>query len=92
MGNPGSNPDGIVSGSREILRALIETQENDAFIGVWAPRLGPGMFMCKVESIRSSQSATMILLKEQDLNGEKLHTHALYLTEILKAHKFSRIE
>ena len=91
MRDTGSNPEGIISENGEILKALIESQESDAFLGIWASRLGEGMFMCKVDSIRNDQSGTVILLREQDLEGKKLHTHVLYLREISKVHKFNKL-
>jgi hypothetical protein len=91
MRDAGSNPDGIISEKEEILKALIESHESDAFLGIWASRLGQGMLMCKVDSIRKDHSGTVILLREQDLDGKKLHTHMLYLKEISKVHKFNKL-
>ena len=56
------------------------------FLGIWAPRLGSGLFMCKVESIRTGQAENdkVIIVREKNLDGENIQTHVLYLQEIRK--------
>lgn len=87
------NSDGIISGKDEILKALIACQQNDTFLGVWSPKLGTGVFICKVETIHNgtAENDKVVILREKNLDGDNIHTHVLYLKEIRKVHYFKKM-
>jgi hypothetical protein len=90
----GTSPnDGILSNSEEILKTLIDSKENNSIIGIWAPRLGSGILMCKVDAIRNgtAERDQVIIVSEKNLQGENLQTHVLYLKEISQLHLFKKI-
>jgi hypothetical protein len=88
-----SDADGIISNPAEILRALTESRDDDSFIGIWAPRLGAGVYLCKVENIRDGQAENdkVIIISEKDLQGSQIQTNVVYLKEILKVHPLKKI-
>lgn len=77
---------GINTDSKNILNELSASQENGNVIGIWAPPLGSGLFMCAVETILDDdvEHDKLIILKEKDLNGVQLQAHVLFLQEIEK--------
>lgn len=82
---------GIISEPKEILDQLVASQEQGNAIGIWAPSLGGGLHMCQVENIYDDdiEHDEVIVLKQNDLNGEKLQTHVLFLQEIEKVFSIS---
>ena len=75
---------GIIKEPKYILDELIASQEHGNVIGIWAPPLGDGMFMCAVENIYhdDEEHDEVIILKEHDLKGVPLQAHVLFLQEI----------
>jgi hypothetical protein len=84
---------GIITDSKDILDELIASQENGNVIGIWAPSLGIGLYMCAVETIYDDdvEHDKVIILKEKDLNGAQLQAHVLFLQEIEKVFPFKTI-
>lgn len=77
---------GIISDPKNILEELSASRENGNVIGIWAPCLGTGLYMCAVENIFEDdfEHDKVIILKEKDLNGVPLKAHVLFLQEIEK--------
>ena len=77
---------GIITDPKSILHELISSRENGNVIGIWAPSLGTGLYMCGVENILDDdiEHDKVIILKEKDLNGVQLPVHVLFLQEIEK--------
>ena len=84
---------GIISEPKHILGELINSRENGNVIGIWAPSLGTGLFMCAVENILEDEVEhdKVIILKDKDLNGVPLQAHVLFLQEIEKVFPFKTI-
>lgn len=84
---------GINTDARYILNELIASKEQGNVIGIWAPPLGNGLFMCAVETIFDDdvEHDKVIILKEKDLNGVPLQAHVLFLQEIEKVFPFKTI-
>lgn len=84
---------GIITDSKNILNELIASQENGNVVGIWAPPLGNGLFMCAVETLFDDdvEHDKVIILKEKDLNGVQLQAHVLFLQEIEKVFPFKTI-
>ena len=84
---------GIISEPKNILDELITSRENGNVIGIWAPSLGTGLYMCAVENILDDEIEhdKVIILKEKDLNGVRLEAHVLFLQEIEKVVPFKTI-
>lgn len=84
---------GILTHPKHILDELIASQTNGNVIGIWAPPLGQGLFMCAVETIFDDdvEHDKVIILKEKDLNGVQLQAHVLFLQEIEKVYPFKTI-
>jgi hypothetical protein len=61
-------------------------------LGIWAPRLGDGFFICKVENIRTGKAENdkVIIVREKSLDGLNIQTQVLYLKEIDKVHSFKK--
>jgi len=81
---------GIINEPKEILEELNASQANGNAIGIWAPSLGTGLYMCAVENILDDdvEHDKVIVLKEKDLNGVPLQAHVLFLQEIEKVFPF----
>ena len=77
---------GIITEPRNILEELVASRENGNVIGIWAPSLGTGLYMCGVENILDDdvEHDKVVILKENDLNGVPLQAHVLFLQEIEK--------
>jgi len=77
---------GITTEPKGILEALDASRKNGNVIGIWAPSLGTGLYMCAVESILDDdvEHDKVIVLKENDLNGAPLKAHVLFLQEVEK--------
>jgi hypothetical protein len=77
---------GIITEPKSILEELIASRESGNVIGIWAPSLGTGLYMCAVENILDDEIEhdKVIILKENDLNGVPLQVHVLFLQEIEK--------
>ena len=77
---------GIITDPKNILGELATSREKGNAIGIWAPPLGTGLFMCAVENIFDDdvEHDKVIILKEKDLNGVPLQAHVLFLQEIEK--------
>lgn len=84
---------GIIVEPRNILDELVNSRENGNVIGIWAPSLGTGLYMCAVESILDDEIEhdKVIVLKEKDLNGVPLQAHVLFLQEIEKVFPFKTL-
>ena len=84
---------GIITEPKNILSELSSSRENGNVIGIWAPSLGTGLYMCAVESILDDEVEhdKVIILKEKDLNGVPLQAHVLFLQEIEKVFPFKTI-
>jgi hypothetical protein len=81
---------GIITEPENILNELAASQKNGNVIGIWAPPLGTGLFMCGIENILDDEVEhdMVIILKEKDLNGVPLQAHVLFLQEIEKVFPF----
>ena len=79
---------GIITDPKSILGELVASREHGNVIGIWAPPLGRGLFMCAVETIIDDdvEHDKVIILKEKDLNGVQLAAHVLFLQEIEKVY------
>jgi hypothetical protein len=77
---------GIITEPKHILEELIASRKNGNIIGIWAPSLGTGLFLCAVENIfdDDEEHDKVIILKENDHNGVPLQAHVLFLQEIEK--------
>ncbi|MEX2232436.1 MAG: hypothetical protein WD824_09765 [Cyclobacteriaceae bacterium] len=77
---------GIITDPQNILEELATSREKGNVIGIWAPPLGTGLFMCAVEDIFDDdvEHDKVIILKEKDSNGAALQAHVLFLQEIEK--------
>jgi hypothetical protein len=77
---------GIITEPKNILDELIASRKNGNVIGIWAPSLGTGLYMCAVENILDDEEEhdKVIILKENDLNGVPLQVHVIFLQEIEK--------
>ncbi len=84
---------GIITEPKHILDELIASRKNGNVIGIWAPSLGAGLYMCAVENILDDEVEhdKVIILKENDLNGVPLQAHVLFLQEIEKIYPFTTI-
>ena len=84
---------GIITEPKNILDELISSRENGNVIGIWAPSLGTGLYMCAVENIYDDDEEhdKVIILKEKDLNGVQLQAHVLFLQEIEKVFPFKTL-
>lgn len=84
---------GIITEPKRILDELLASRENGNAIGIWAPSLGAGLYMCAVEDILDDEVEhdKVIILKENDLNGVPLQAHVLFLQEIEKIYPFTTI-
>ena len=84
---------GIITEPKDILNELIMSRENGNVIGIWAPSLGTGLYMCAVENILDDEVEhdKVIILKENDLNGVPLEAHVLFLQEIEKVYPFKTV-
>ena len=84
---------GIITEPKYILDELIGSRENGNVIGIWAPPLGEGLFMCAVENIFDDdvEHDKVIILKENDLNGVPLQAHVLFLQEVEKVYPFKTL-
>ncbi len=84
---------GIITEPKQISDELVASQQNGNVIGIWAPSLGPGLYMCAVENIYYDdvEFDKVIVLKEKDLNGVQLQVHVLFLQEIEKVFSFKTI-
>ena len=93
MGKTGRNPDGIISDKQEILAELIASKESGNFLGIWAPCLGDGVFICSIENIHDgyAENDKVIIVKEKSLQGKSLQTNVIYLNEIEKVHRFKTL-
>lgn len=89
---PHSN-DGILWESREILNELHSSKDNGNSLGIWAPRLGDGVFICTIESIYKNETENdhIIIVTEKNLDGLTLNTHMLFLREIRRVHRFKKL-
>ncbi len=81
---------GIITEPKSILDELATSQEKGNVIGIWAPSLGSGLYMCAVDDILDDEIEhdKVIVLKEKDLNGDYLQAHVLFLQEIEKVYPF----
>lgn len=79
---------GIITEPKHILEELMTSREHGNVIGIWAPSLGDGLFMCGVENILDDdvEHDKVIILKEKDLRGVPLQAHVLFLQEIEKVY------
>jgi hypothetical protein len=77
---------GIITEPKHILDELTASRENGNVIGIWAPSLGTGLFLCGVENILDDEEEhdKVIILKENDHNGVPLQAHVLFLQEVEK--------
>lgn len=77
---------GIITEPKHILDELVASRENGNIIGIWAPSLGTGLFLCGVDNILDDEEEhdKVIILKENDQNGVPLQAHVLFLQEIEK--------
>lgn len=82
--------EGIITEPKHILEELASSRKNGNAIGIWAPSLGSGLYMCAVENILDDdvEHDKVIILKERDLAGTLLHAHVLFLQEIEKVYPF----
>ena len=94
MGNPETGQEGVISDQKEILAELCSAKENGTLLGLWSTRSDAQMLMCQVESIYVDQKTneTAILFRERRLDGTSLQTQYLYLREIVKVHRFKKID
>lgn len=79
---------GIITEPDAILEELDASRQNGNAIGIWAPSLGTGVFMCGVDNILDDdvEHDKVIVLKEKDLKGVPLEAHVLFLQEIEKVY------
>lgn len=84
---------GIITDPKNILEELNTSREKGNVIGIWAPPLGTGLFMCAVENIFDDdvEHDKVIILKEKDSNGVPLQAHVLFLQEIEKVFPFKTL-
>ena len=84
---------GIITEPKQILDELVASQQNGNVIGIWAPSLGTGLFMCAVENVLDDDEEhdKVIILKENDQNGVPLQAHVLFLQEIEKVFPFKTL-
>jgi hypothetical protein len=75
----------------EVMNELIRYRDSPSPVGVWSHCLGKGMFLCFVKEIvvDEDEDDVVVILKENDLTGQHLETHVLYLSEIDKIYTFS---
>lgn len=84
---------GIITEPGEILDELAASRQNGNAIGIWAPSLGNGVFMCGVDKILDDdvEHDKVIILKERDVRGRPLEAHVLFLQEIEKVYPSSSV-
>lgn len=84
---------GILTEPKHILEELIASRENGNVIGIWAPSLGTGLYMCAVQNILDNdiEHDKVVILKEHDVNGASLKAHVLFLQEIEKVFPFKTL-
>lgn len=79
-----NTPFDFVTEPREVLKALLDSKDNDTAIGIKAKALGDGMFVTGIENILIGDGAenTYIILKGYDFTGHVLEKNTILLTDI----------
>jgi hypothetical protein len=72
----------VITNPREILRSILESEDNQSIIGISSSELGPGIFMTTVKEIIAQGEDLLIVVNSYDLTGYFLEKNRLLLSRI----------
>jgi hypothetical protein len=78
-----------VNDPMEIRKELEISKEKGNVIGIFAISLGPTMVMTAVDEIMDIKNDTLVVLKETDLLGMQIAEEKIFLSEIVRVHRFN---
>src|SRR5688572_9804076 len=73
-----------------MLRMLLNGRTVGNTVGIWAPALGQGMFICTVKDVLRDEDENdiVIILSEDELTSPRPNSYVLYLSEIERIYPF----